>query len=222
MAKSFSWSFSRLKNFETCPLKYQQVDVLKAFKEAKSKELDWGDFVHKTFAKVLEGKMEMPVEMKDYQEWVDKVHLLPGKLYVEQQYALDKDFKPTGWFDNNVWMRSIGDVVKIFGTRGALLDWKTGNIKVDSVQLMLGAQCLFSYFPQLEVVHTAFIWLKEGVTTVEEYTKQDLADGWAGLYERVNTLEAAHKSNTFVPKPGGLCRKFCPVTSCQYHGKGAF
>lgn len=223
MAKNFSWSFSKLKNYETCPLKFQQVDLLKAFKEAKSKELDWGDYVHKTFHAVLLGQMALPVDMKDYQKWIDRVNALPGKLYVEQKYALDKDFKPCGWSDwDHAWYRGIGDAVKIFKTRGAILDWKTGQLKVDSVQLMLMAQCLFSHFPELELVHTGFVWLKDGVTTTQTFTRQDIADAWTILFERVKRLEDATKTNNFPPRPSGLCRKHCPVTSCQYHGKGAF
>jgi hypothetical protein len=197
--------------------------MLKAFREPKSKELDWGDYVHKTFHAVLEGRKPLPDELKDYQKWIDKVHALPGKLYVEQKYALDKDFQPCGWSDwDHAWYRGIGDVVKIFQTRGAILDWKTGNIKVDSVQLMLMAQCLFSYFKELELVHTGFIWLKEGTTTVQTFTRQEIADSWIGLFSRVKAFETAVDTGNFPPKPSGLCRKHCPVTTCKYHGKGAF
>jgi hypothetical protein len=143
-------------------------------------------------------------------------------MYVEQKYALDRNFQPTGYFDNNVWYRGIGDVVKIYHTRGAVLDWKTGQIKVDSVQLMLMAQCLFSHFPELEQVHTGFVWLKDGATTVQTFTRQDIADSWVGLLSRVKTLEEATKANNFPPKPSGLCRKHCPVVTCKYNGKGAF
>jgi RecB family exonuclease len=220
--KPFAWSFSRLKNFETCPLKYQQVDLVKAFKETKSTELDWGDQVHKTLAGVLLGQLALPEEMKAYQKWVDKVNQLPGELYVEQKYAINRQFKPTTYFADDVWFRGIGDAVKIIHNRGVIVDWKTGQIKADSVQLMLMAQCLFSHFPQLEEVYTMYIWLKEDAKTVETFTRQDLADGWLGLYERVEALEGATKANNFPPKPSGLCRKHCPVATCQYHGKGAF
>lgn len=220
MTKSFAWSFSRLKNYETCPLKYQQVDLLKNFKEAKSKELDWGDFVHKTFAAALLGQIQLPDEMADYKDWIDKVHLLPGELFVEQKYAIDKNFKPTSYFADNVWFRGIGDVVKVFHTRAAIIDWKTGEIKPDSVQLMLNAQCIFSHYPKVQVVHTAFVWLKYGTTTTEEFTREDLAEGWLGLYDRVASLETATKTGVFLPKPSGLCRKHCPVSTCSYYQKG--
>lgn len=222
MAKSFAWSFSRLKNYETCPLKYHEVDVLKNFREDESEQLKWGNHVHKTLAAVLLGQQTLPKEMEAYQKWIDRVNKLPGELHVEQKYAIDREFVPTGYFAPNVWFRGIGDVVKIAGTRGAILDWKTGAIKVDSVQLMLTAQCLFSHYPQLQKVHTGFIWLQDDVTTTEEYTREDLAECWLGLYGRVDSLENATKTNNFPPKPSGLCRKWCPVTTCKYHGKGGF
>jgi len=222
MPKPFAWSFSKLKNYETCPLKYQQVDLLKAFREAPSKELKWGDEVHHAIAAALLNKMALPKEMQAYQPWLDKVNTIPGDLYVEQKYAINKDFKPTGYFDGDVWFRGIGDAVKIIRDRGVIVDWKTGAIKADSVQLMLMAQCLFSHFPQLVEVYTMYVWLKEDTKTVEIFTRQDLADGWLGLFDRVNTLENATKTNNFPPKPSGLCKRHCPVASCQFHGKGAF
>jgi hypothetical protein len=223
VAKPFTWSFSKLKSFETCPKKFYEQDVLKNFHEGESEQLIWGNQVHQTLAKVLEGKLpELPDEMGAYQKYVDMVRSLPGRLYVEQKYAITKDFGPTTYFAPNVWYRGIGDVVKIEGTRAVILDWKTGAIKVDSVQLMLMAQCIFAHFKDVQRVHTGFVWLKDDATTMEEYNRDTMAEDWAGLLGRVTDLEDALKSLNFPPKPSGLCRKWCPVTSCPYHGKGAF
>ena len=229
MAKAFAWSYSKIKNFETCPLKHQQVDLLKNFSEGESEQLKWGDTVHKTFAHILNGDINadgkpwtLPVEMLPYQKWIDKVGKIPGKLYVENKYALDKDFRPTSWFGPSAWYRGIADVVKVAGTSAAVLDWKTGAIKDDPIQLMLMAQCVFSNFPELKRVHTAFVWLQEDTTTPAAYERSDMAEGWAGLFDRVHAYENAIKTNVFQPKPSGLCRKWCPVKTCQFHGKGAF
>ncbi len=223
MAKQFAWSFSKLKAFETCPRKFHEQDVLKNFHEGQSEQLIWGNQVHQTLAKVLTGLLPaLPPEMEAYQKYVDMVAKLPGKLYVEQKYAITKDFGPTTYFAPNCWYRGIGDVVKIERTRGAILDWKTGAVKVDSVQLMLMALCIFAHFPVVQKVHTGFIWLAEDAVTMEEYDREDIGDCWAGLLGRVTELEDALKTGAFPPKPSGLCRKWCPVTSCQYHGKGGF
>lgn len=223
MAKAFAWSFSKLKNFESCPLKFQQQDVLKNYQEGESEQLIWGNQVHEALAKVLTGKLpKLPTEMETFEKYVDMVRALPGDLQVEQKYAITKDFGPTAYFAPNVWYRGIGDVVKIAGTRGTILDWKTGAIKVDSVQLMLMAQCIFSHYPDVQKVHTGFVWLKEDATTVEEYNREDMPRNWIGLLDRVEALESAFATNVWPAKPSGLCRKWCPVSTCEHHGKGGW
>lgn len=220
MGKPFAWSFSKLKNFETCPKRYHEIDVLKNVKEPESDQLAWGNRVHAALAATLGKGVPLPDEMKAYQSWVDKVAAGPGKLYVEQKYAITRDFKPTSYFAPDVWYRGIGDVVRIDGPVGLVLDWKTGAIKIDSVQLMLMAQCLFSYFPTLQKVRSEYIWLQEDTNTPEIFTRQDLANAWVGLLDRVQTLEDAGKTLSYPPKPSGLCRRHCPVNSCPYWGKG--
>ena len=222
--KPFAWSYSRIKGFEACPRKHHEVDLLKnpLFKEKESPELAWGNKVHQTFASVLQGKMVLPGDMIMYQKWIDKVNQLPGKLYVEQQYALDKDFQPTDWFGPRAWFRGIADAAKIAGYVGAALDWKTGKTKKDPVQLMLLAQCLFSNFPDLQRVHVAFVWLQEDTTSPAIYERADMAALWNGVFPRVKAYEQAYNANIWPPKPSGLCMRHCPVTTCQYNGKGSF
>lgn len=220
--KPFTWSFSGLGAYETCALRWSEVNLLKHFQDTPGPEMIWGNRVHKALAETLDKGVPLPDEMLLYQKWVDKVKLLPGKLYVEQKYAIDANFQPCAYFASNVWYRGIGDVVKISKTRAAILDWKTGKIKVDSVQLLLMAQCIFSHFPEVEKVHTGFVWLKDDCTTPEEFTRADVAGGWVGLLERVASMKHAYENQDFPPKPSGLCKKHCPVTTCKYHGKGAF
>jgi hypothetical protein len=203
-------------------LRWSEIRLLKHFQDAPGPEMLWGNRVHQAIAKTLNPGAPLPDEMLMYQKWIDKVKSLPGKIYVEQKYAINKDFQPTTYFADDVWYRGIGDVVKVGGTRAAILDWKTGKIKVDSVQLMLMAQCVFSHFPEVEKVHTGFVWLKEDCTTPEEFTRQAVADQWPSLLERVASMKNAYDTDDFPPKPSGLCKRHCPVTTCKYHGKGAF
>jgi hypothetical protein len=99
-------------------------------------------------------------------------------------------------------------------------DWKTGKILEDSVQLMLVAQALFSHFPQLQRVGTEFVWLKDDATSPEVFDRAEVAREWAGLLPRVSGMEIASTTMTYPPKPGHLCKKYCPVASCPFHGKG--
>jgi hypothetical protein len=222
--KAFAWSYSGLKAYETCPLQWQQVQLLKNFKGTEGPELLWGNRVHHAMHKTLksDGKVPLPDEMLTYQGWVDSLLALPGHHYVEQKYAITKDFAPCEYFAHNVWYRGIGDFVVVDGTNALVLDWKTGKVLDDHVQLMLMAQLIFSHFSKVQSVQAQFVWLKFDTTSEREVTRQDIADNWIGLMDRVHSMQEAYETDVFIPQPSGLCRKHCPVQSCQYWGKGAY
>jgi len=225
--KSFAWSYSKLKNFESCPKRHYNIDVAKIVKEEESEQLAYGNTLHKVLAEAISGKTPLPNHFRSFQEWVDKVTLpgnpgtpAPGiKVLVEQQLAITSDFGPTEWFGETAWYRGIADVIKIQGPVAAVLDWKTGKILEDGVQLALMAACVFAHHPKVQAIRTEFIWLKQGgAITRADFTRGGMAPIWAGVLPRVQMLERAHKTMEFPPKPGFLCRKWCPVESCPHHG----
>jgi hypothetical protein len=226
IGKDWSWSYSKLKNFEECPKKHYEVDIAKSHVETQSDDpdsaLNWGNRVHDAFKHTLiNPPHKMPPEMAAYQGWVDRVRAGPGQLLVEQKYAINRDFQKTAYFAPDAWYRGIGDVVRLDSDLALVLDWKTGKIVEDSVQLMLMAQCLFSHYPQLKYVRSEFVWLKFDAQTPELFTRQEVANQWVHLMERVNALENASKTLTYPPKPGRLCKSYCPVASCPFWKKGA-
>lgn len=221
-AKEWSWSYSKLKNFEVCPKRMYEIDLCRNFQEIAEPggPLDYGDKVHKALAKRLREKTPLPKEM-NYEYWADRVDRGTGTLLVEQKYAITRDFKPTAYFANDVWYRGIGDVVRIDGRVGLVLDWKTGKVLEDSVQLMLMAQCIFSHFPEVTHVRSSFVWLKDDCETPELFTRKEVADQWVELLPRVQAMETAAKTLTYPPKPSGICMTYCRVTSCPLHKKGS-
>lgn len=219
MAKAFAWSFSKIKNFEKCPKRYYEVDVAKTYKETEGEALLWGNQVHAALAAAITGKAPLPESMALYQKWVDRVRAGPGQLVVEQKYAITKALGRTEWFAPNAWYRGIGDVVRVHGKVALVLDWKTGKVDPDSVQLALMAQCVFANFPDVQRVRSEFVWLAHDTTSPEVYSRADMVDVWNDLLPRVDSLEHATIKQNFPPKPGGLCRKWCVVQSCPYHGK---
>ena len=216
--KPFAWSYSKLKNYESCPKRYYNVDVAKVVKEEESEQLQFGNALHKALAEAISGKAPLPKPFAGYQQWVDKVTKVEGDILVEQQLAITKDLTATKWFGNDAWYRGIADVIKVVGPVAVVLDWKTGKILEDGVQLALMAQCVFAHHPEIQKIRTEFVWLKEDATTRADFAREDMANVWAGLLPRVRTLEDAHAAANFPPKPGYLCRKWCPVDSCAHHG----
>lgn len=221
--KDWSWSYSKLKNFEVCPKRMYEVDLSKNYVEKAEPggALEWGNRVHDVLAKALGHSVPLPDEMTQYQIWVDRVRRGSGNLLVEQKFAINRAFQKTTYFANDVWYRGIGDVVRIDRDLALVLDWKTGKILEDSVQLMLMAQCIFSHYPTVQHVRSEFVWLKEDCTTPELFSRQEVADQWVGLMDRVNGMERAAQQMNYPPKPGRLCKNWCPVSSCPFFGKGA-
>lgn len=219
--KAFAWSYSKLKNYETCPKRHWHVDVARDAKEEESEQLLYGNMLHKALADAISGKAPLGSTFTHLQPWVDKVAGFSNgsaKILVEQQLAIRQDLSATEWFGKDAWYRGIADVIKIVGPVAVVLDWKTGKIVDDGVQLALMAQCVFAHHPDVQKIRTEFVWLKEDATTRADFTRDDMAKVWAGLLPRVHVLENAYKMTNFPPKPGGLCRKYCPVRQCPHNG----
>ena len=219
--KPFAWSYSKLKNFETCPKRSWHLDHARDIKEEESEQLQYGNAIHKALAHAISGQNPLPKHFSNVQPWVDKV-TSPGQhtVLVEQQLAITKDFGPTEWFGKDAWYRGIADVIKIVGPVALVLDWKTGKIQEDGVQLALMAACVFAHHPGIQKIRTEFIWLKEdGATTRADFARSDMPSVWAQVLPRVQALENAVKTATFPPKPGFLCKRWCPVEHCPHHGQ---
>lgn len=230
-AKPFAWSYSRLKNYETCPKRSWHLDIKKDVKEEEGESLQWGNEVHKALAKRIDKGIPLPQGMEKWEHWAEK--MLAGKgspgvqILVEQQLAINADFGPTAWFPSDAqkagtgdpWYRGIGDVIKIVGPVALIIDWKTGKILEDCQQLALMAACVFAHYPEVKKVRSEFVWLKENADTRQDFHRVDMVQMWKNLWPRIEALKNAYDTTNYPAKPGGLCKRFCPVKSCPEHGE---
>ena len=222
---SFTWSFSKLDNFETCAKKYEAYSVSKSVKDDSTENIDWGNEVHDAMKAACLGLKPLPEHMAPYQPWVERVLAGPGELKVEQKYALDHMLSPVPYFAPTVWFRGIADVVRTNGPVALAMDWKTGRPKEGSLQLGLMALCVLQHLTEVRLVRTEFIWLQEDpnrkeATTSKIWRREEMPKLVSEILPRVQKLEWAHKTQTWEPNPSGLCVKYCKVVSCPYHGKG--
>lgn len=226
--KPFSFSYSKLKNFASCAYRFQQIDLLKAVKEVEGEALKEGNYVHKILAEAVGKGIPLPFGFDKYQHLVDEITDVAHpdqKIYVEQQLAITEKLTATKWFGHDVWFRGIADVIKIIPITPKVdvaiaWDYKTGKIVEDAVQLALMAQCIFAHHPKVQRIRTVFAWTQFDANTIETFSRADMQDLWSNVLPRVEELKYAVESGEFPPNPSGLCRSWCPVTSCDYHGKG--
>jgi hypothetical protein len=218
-AKPFSFSYSKLKNFKTCPRRYKAVDVDKEFKEADSEALKWGNRLHDALSQRVSMGVPLPEDMSDYEDVASRIIRSQGRILTEQKFAIKEDFSPCEWFDKQAWFRGIADVLILFPPVAIAIDYKTGKIVEDIEQLALMSQVVFSNFPDIQRIRTEFWWLADDAVTREDFSRSDMAQLWRKLMPRFDALKQAHETGVFPPNPGALCRKWCPVRTCPHYGK---
>jgi len=221
VAKPFSWSYSRIKNFETCPRRYNEIDNLKNFNEPKSQELADGFVVHDAMAKRITQAIPLPPTMP-YEHWIHYAIGDGGLISAETKLAITAGFKPCTYFDKirPVWLRTVADVLVLKGDLAHIIDWKTGKVKPDPEQLLLIATCVMVHHPEIYRIRAELVWLGHNTKTNLECTVDDIVKFWGDtMFEKVRKLEQAHDTNSFPPKTSGLCRAWCVVTSCEHCGR---
>ena len=219
MSDAFSWSYSVLKNFETCAKRYYHYNVAKDVKEPETDQLREGNQLHKHFENRVKHQTPLPFGYKQYEPTLGKLIAAAGETHAEQKLALTSSFTPTTFFGKAAWFRTVIDFTKINGKIATVVDYKTGAVKDDSTQLQLMAATIFAYDPGVDRVKTAFWFVAHGQLPREEYTRSDLTEIWGEILPRVKLVERARAAQHYPPTPSGLCKRYCAVSSCPHHGR---
>lgn len=224
MPAQFTWTYSKITNFEDCPKRHYECDIQKRYKEDDNNDnLVWGNYVHDAMAAAINGK-PLPDDLAPYQKWIDRVNKWRGAgftVFVEQKIGFSDQFQPAAWQAPTSWYRAKADLIAVKGPVSIAPDWKTGKPKEGSVQLGLTAQYVFAKYPEVKQVATEFVWLGHDDTSSETFVRGDMAYLWSKLLPRIDAYKEAIRTQSFPPKPGGLCRSYCPVQSCPFYRRGA-
>jgi hypothetical protein len=210
------WTASSIDAFITCPHKFYRLRVVRDVRDLPMSEQSlWGKRVHKAFEDAVNWGDPLADEYKQWQPLVKKIQALPGEKFPEFRFSIDQDFNQCPWKD--AWSRGMADLVVRNGKEAIILDYKTGKRK-PSDQLQLYAGFAFAYWPELEKVHTAFVWLKDKVIDRKTYEAKDKAEIWANWMPLYKRYERAFETDVWMKHPSGLCRNWCPVKDCEFCG----
>ena len=175
--------------------------------------------MHKSLERRVGYGEKLPIGMEMYEPMAAKLASAKGKVLVEQQLAINKDFGPTAWFAPDAWFRAKIDVAVVNGPVALLGDYKTGKIIEDSVQLTLAAAAFFAHQADVKKIRSRFYWLGDGCETDVDVARADMPAFWGSIWPRVQALKTAYDTDNYPPVPGRLCRRWCPVKSCEFWGK---
>lgn len=176
-----------------------------------SEATHYGERIHKFLEDRLKTNTELPQEAAHYEGITSAILKgMKGDLLVEQELTLNAELNPTGWFDDDAWLRTKIDVLVINQSGAKVLDWKTGKRKPDFDQLELYALQIFAHYPEVKRVSVGFVWLKDRAIDRDSYLRQDAAALWEKLLTQINRIEKSLETEVWPARPSGLCR-FCPA-----------
>lgn len=93
----------------------------------------------------------------------------------------------------------------------------TGSNKYpDTGQLELMSLLVFAKFPEVVKCTNALLFLKHDTITQAITKKENAMNLWAKWIGKVNRIENAKEIGVWNAKPSGLCRGWCPCTTCEH------
>lgn len=215
-------SFSKIKAFETCPRQYHAVHVLKAYPRVETSATIYGTELHKHAENFIAAGTPVPEGFKFLQPTLDAVARMSGRKFAELQMAVDEKLQPCAFDSKDYWLRGIADVVVLDDDNftGRVLDWKTGgNRYPDTDQLMVMSLMVLKHQPHIRSMSGGLVFVLKGTVTKYKMHRDDEHALWWQWRERVAKLDAALHHDNWPAKPSGLCREYCPVTTCEHCGR---
>lgn len=212
-----AWSYSRWADYTRCPLFFKEKYLTKSIPDHTSPAMQRGNDIHKGIAAWLDNKAEgCPREAfqnpRAEQLLLEMRAFAPANRAVEQQWGFTSQWKSTGWFAKDTWLRVILDVGLMYDDNTAeAIDFKTGKrygTNADQMELFaLGVMC--QWLPVTNVT-TRLIYLDEkgkDIEDIEEFParmKQSLIDKWT------KKVAPMFNDTVFAPRPNDKC-KWCPL-----------
>jgi PD-(D/E)XK nuclease superfamily len=222
MSTHVKWSHSSLKTFETCARQYHEIRVLKKWPKEQDETAIYGELLHKACEEHIKDGVPLDPRFAFMQGALDAIKDKPGDIYCEHEMALTWELQPCGMKDDNVWVRGIADVLVIDEPNYTawVLDYKTGNDRyADTSQLTLMSLLTFAHFPKIKRVKGALLFVLKNRIIKHNVEVHERHGFWWKYRERVAAIESAMEANNWNPKPSGLCRKHCPVLTCEHNGR---
>ena len=218
--KKFSWSYTALAQFKTCPAQYAAHRFFEKIPFVETEQIKWGNVVHKALEDRIVLNKPLAGELKEYEKYAAGLEAGAAKHHAEltgeKELAFSAHFEPTSWFGKTTVLRGKIDALLVNEDTAWLYDWKTGKVRHDPTQLLLFALKVAILHPQIDTFHTFFVWLKTGEVTKETYRRNQLLDLYKPIAHDVARMKRAWWDKKFPCRQSGLCRGWCQVDDCVH------
>ena len=223
---TIAWSYSRLSDFENCPLLFKHKYILKTIKFVPNAATERGSKLHKQLERnvVRAGTGQAPVgdpEVLAAHPIIEAFVEVHPQIFIEDKMAFTKRMRPTGYFDKDVWLRAVFDLGGLSSTHNAggsasILDWKTGQYRPNKDQVLLYNMCALKFWDQIESVTSALVFIDHKKSAPPVTTTRDqLADLIDEFSDRAEAIQIAEQKDDWPAQKYWGCR-FCGVNDCRY------
>ena len=226
--KITSWSISRFKDYDSCPLKAKLKHIDK-MKEPSSPAMERGTEIHTLAEHYIKGIIRtVPAALVAFSDYFkDRRKQFakdPDTIHVEQSWAYRNDWSITRFDDwTGCWLRVKVDIAwQPPGEPGVLIvdDVKTGRYKPEEhaeylAQLDLYATGAMVKYPDIVEVRPRLLYVDHGVihpTGTPIVYKRDQLDNLKKGWEK--KVAPMFKDTKFPPKPSNGCR-WCSFSSAK-------
>jgi len=217
------WSFSSIKLFEQCPRKYHHIRILKDHVESETEAMLYGTRFHEAAEFYIKNNTPLPQYFNFVKSTLDNLKQMSGEKLCEYEMGVKEDLTPCAFDDPDVWFRGIADLLILDHEtgEGRVIDYKTGKSAkyADPGQLELMALCVFKHFPTIKKVKSGLLFVVCNAFIKDKHSADQQDVLWEKWVQRHNRLKVAMQTDVWNPKPSGLCRAHCIVTSCPHNGR---
>lgn len=220
MSKLIAWSYSRLSDFEQCPFMFYHKHITKQFKvNYDAPHILEGRAVHKMFEDAVTKGTGLAPTYSHFNKLVRAIR--SQEPVAEKQFTWNAQGRTVSWFDKKAYFRQALDIIcrDTMPDSAIIIDWKTGKVRKSVDQLRLYAGTLMRAEPNLQTVHTAYVWLDhpEVAPLMMGYNRNELESIWDSFEERADGIQRANQSGNWPKKKNVFCA-WCPalLTQCEH------
>ena len=213
-----SWSYSVYTQYLKCPLSvcYDKVQKIR-IKEPPNPHFVKGDRIHLN-AETYVSKVGKPPKLTEgLEKFADRLAALrKAKARTELEWAFTRTLSPTGWFDNDAWLRMKIDACAETKAPPCvdIVDYKTGKLYEDHKQqrtiyalgglqlVQIGALCNGDKDTKVTAAH---LYTDTGFKAEETFTLKNLPSLKREWEARIKEMLA---DTVYKANPGRACR-FC-------------
>jgi RecB family exonuclease len=210
-----SWSYSRLLDFEQCPYR-AFLKIVERLPDPSTPAADRGTQIHTAAENYVNGSGDLVSEMNDFAAEFASLRDLykEGKVSLEGEWALNKDWEPCDWKDRSAWSRMKLDACVFMNkTTACVIDYKTGKKYGNEIkhaeQGQLYALGVFVRYPQIQQAEVEFWYLDQNDILPARYTRAEAINLMRAFEKRARAMTTATE---FPPNPNIFTCKWCPYS----------